>query len=144
RDLVDRPRNVFDTELKALADKGGVVGIYFMPFLAPSGPATREDLIRHIEHAVDVCGEDHVGLGTDGTVSGVEINDAYRKYLREEFEARTAQGLAAPGEGPDAYELITDYNEPRRFLRLADDLAARGWPDSRIDKLLGHNFARVF
>jgi len=143
RDLLDRPRNVFDAELKALADKGGVAGIYFMPFLAADGHVTREHLIRHIEHAVDVCGEDHVGLGTDGTVSAVNIDDEYRKYLRDEFESRTAQGTAAPGEAPDALQLVLEYNEPRRFLHLADDLSARGWPVRRIDKLLGENFARV-
>lgn len=145
RDLVDLPRNVFDVELKALADKGGVVGIYFMPFLASGGhAASRDDLIRHLQHAVDVCGEEHVGLGTDGTVSAVEINAAYRKTLREDFEVRTAQGLAAPGEGPEAFQLVNDYNEPRRFLHLADDLAARGWPIRRIEMILGANFARVF
>ena len=30
---------------------------------------TSADLIAHIEHAIKVCGEDHVGLGTDATVS---------------------------------------------------------------------------
>jgi membrane dipeptidase len=144
RDLLDRPRNVFDAELKTLADKGGVAGIYFMPFLAADGHVSREDLIRHIEHAVDVCGEDHVGLGTDGTVSAVNINDEYRKYLHDEFESRTSQGTAAPGEAPDALQLVVEYNEPRRFLHLAEDLSARGWPARRIDKLLGENFARVF
>lgn len=61
RALVDVPRNTQDRELKALADRGGVVGIYFMPFLRASGQPHAEDLIRHLEHAVNVCGEDHVG-----------------------------------------------------------------------------------
>jgi membrane dipeptidase len=144
RDLLDHPRNVHDTELKALATKGGVVGIYFMPFLVPRGAATKEDLIRHIEHAIDVCGEDHVGLGTDGSISPTTIDDRYRDALRKEYESRVMQGIAAPGEGPDAYQIILDYNEPRRFVRLAEDLSQRRWPATRIEKLLGANFARVF
>ncbi len=144
RDVHEHPRNVFDRELRALADKGGVAGIYFMPFLVPRGAATPDDLFRHLAHAVDVCGEDHVGLGTDGPLSGIEIDDDYRKYLREEFESRTRQGIAAPGEGPDAYQVILEYNDARRFQRLADDLVARGWSERRVEKVLGGNFARVY
>jgi membrane dipeptidase len=144
RDLRDHPRNVYDAELRALAAKGGVVGIYFMPFLVERGAARKEDLIRHIEHAVNVCGEDHVGLGTDGMLSATVIDDAYRESLRADYESRVKQGIAAPGEGPDAYQVVLDYNEPRRMQRLAEDLAARGWPEGRIVKLLGGNFARVF
>jgi len=69
RALADLPRNTDDSSLKALADKGGVVGIYFMPFLRTSGQPHAEDVALHLEHAVNVCGEDHVGLGTDGTIS---------------------------------------------------------------------------
>lgn len=144
RDLRDHPRNVYDAELRALAAKGGVVGIYFMPFLVERGAARKDDLIRHIEHAANVCGEDHVGLGTDGMLSARPIDDEYRASLREEYETRVKQGIAAPGEGPDAYQLVLDYNEPRRMQRLAEDLSARGWSGSRIEKLLGGNFARVF
>lgn len=144
RDLRDHPRNVYDAELRALAAKGGVVGIFFMPFLVERGAARKEDLIRHIEHAVDVCGDDHVGLGTDGMISARVIDDEYRSSLREDYESRAKQGIAAPGEGPEAYQVVLDYNEPRRMQRLAEDLSARGWPESRIVKLLGGNFARVF
>jgi membrane dipeptidase len=115
-----------------------------MPFLAAKGQASGADLIRHIEHAVNVCGEDHVGLGTDGSISATQVDEAYQTAQRQEYESRVAQGLAAPGESADALPFIAEYNEPQRFLRLADDLAARGWPAGRIEKLLGENFARVF
>ena len=144
RALVDLPRNTDDTSLKALADRGGVAGIYFMPFLRASGQPHAEDLIRHLEHAVNVCGEDHVGLGTDGTLSGIEINDAFRDSVRKFVEARRKAGISAPGESPDVVNLVPEYNEPRRFLKLADDLAKRGWSSARIEKILGANFARLF
>jgi membrane dipeptidase len=144
RALNDVPRNTDDAALRALAEKGGVVGIYFMPFLRPSGQPHAEDVIRHLEHAVDVCGEDHVGLGTDGIISGIEINDGYRKYQRKFFEGRQKAGIAAPGESADIFNLIPEYNEPRRFKKLADDLSRRGWPSNRVEKILGANFARLF
>jgi membrane dipeptidase len=144
RALVDLPRNTRDSELKALADRGGVVGIYFMPFLRDSGQPHAEDLIRHIEHALNICGEEHVGLGTDGSISGVPLSDAYREAFRKEEAARIEAGVAAPGESADVFTIVPEYNDPLRFNRLAGDLAHRGWPSRRIDKLLGANFARLF
>jgi membrane dipeptidase len=144
RALVDLPRNTRDSELKALADRGGVAGIYFMPFLRLSGQPHAEDLIRHIEYAVNVCGEDHVGLGTDGSISGVPLTDAYRAYVRKDEEARIKAGYAAPGESADVLTIVPEYDDPLRFLHLAQDLGRRGWTDGRIDKLLGANFARLF
>ena len=144
RALVDLPRNTGDAELKALAERGGVAGIYFMPFLRESGQPHAEDLIRHIEHAVDVCGEDHVGLGTDGSISGVALTEAYRAAFRKSVEARQKAGVSAPGESADVLTLVPEYNDPLRFKHLADDLVRRGWPSRRVEKLLGANFARLF
>jgi membrane dipeptidase len=144
RALVDLPRNTRDSELRALAERGGVAGMYFMPFLRETGQPHAEDLIRHIEHAVNVCGEDHVGLGTDGSLSGIPLTDAYRAYFKKSVEDRIKAGYSAPGESPDALTVVPEYNEPLRFYKLANDLARRGWSSGRIDKLLGANFARLF
>jgi membrane dipeptidase len=144
RALVDLPRNTYDRELKALADRGGVAGIFFMPFLVASGQPHAEDLIRHLEHAVNICGEEHVGLGTDGNIGGAIINDTYMAAARKEHEDRVKAGIAAPGETADVYPLIAEYNDPRRFHHLADDLSRRGWTSGRIEKILGQNFLRLF
>src|SRR3546814_8469298 len=72
RALVDYPRNKTVEELRLVADKGGFVGIYFMPFLAHERQITSADVIAHIEHAIDVCGEDHVGIGTDGPPTPID------------------------------------------------------------------------
>ncbi len=143
RALADLPRNTSDASLKALADKGGVAGIYWMSFLAIGRQPHAGDLIRHLEHAVDVCGEDHVGLGTDGPISTMPLDDAFRAAHRADVERRVKAGISAPGESPDALNVIPEYNSPRRFLLLADELAGRGWPASRIEKLIGGNFARL-
>ena len=144
RALADLPRNTRDSELKALAERGGVAGMYFMPFLRESGQPHAEDLIRHIEHAVNVCGEDHVGLGTDGSISGVPLTDEYRAHFKKDIEARVKAGFGAPGESADVLTIVPEYNDPLRFYSLANDLARRGWSGNRIDKLLGANFARLF
>ena len=144
RALVDVPRNTYDSELKALADRGGVVGIYFMPFLRASGQPHAEDLIKHLEHAVNVCGEDHVGLGTDGGISGIKLDEKYAAFQKKFFEDRAKAGIAAPGEAADVFNLVPEYNDPRRFLTLANDLTDRGWSAKRVEKILGANFVRLF
>ena len=143
RALVDFPRNTPDTEMKALADKGGVFGIYLMPFLRPKGQARAEDLLRHLDHAVNVCGEDHVGLGTDNPLFGYVIDDAARKQQREFFEERSKRGIAAPGEGADIFNLVEGYNDIARYDRIAADLKRRGWSQARVDKVLGDNWIRL-
>src|SRR3546814_17003538 len=102
-----------------------------MPFLRASGQPRADDVMRHIEHAVKVAGEDHVALGTDGGISGVELNAAYAERQRRFYGERRALGVAAPGEAPDVFNLVPDYNEPARFLALAADLGARGSSEER-------------
>ena len=60
-------RNLSDRQLVAIADTGGVIGIIFHPpFLRPrGGPADCEMVLDHLAHAVNVAGEDAVGIGSD-------------------------------------------------------------------------------
>ena len=141
--IAANPRNKTDNELKRLADKGGVVGIYLMPFLRTRGQPMAEDLVRHIEHAVDVCGEDHVGIGSDGSISAVAVTDEFKRDFAKEIERRRAQNISAPGEQPDVYTFLPDLNTPDRFARIASLLARRGHPDARIAKIVGGNFNRL-
>jgi membrane dipeptidase len=136
-------RNKTDRELRLVADKGGFVGIYFMPFLAVDRQPTAADLIAHIEHAVNICGEDHVGLGTDNTVTQVDSLDAYRKGLVDELRERRAAGISAPGEQPGIVPFLPDLMGRGKFWKLADLLAQRGHSSARIEKILGANFLRV-
>jgi membrane dipeptidase len=149
RALVDHQRNLYDDQMREIADRGGVIGIYFIAYLRsgigqPALNARGEDLIAHLEHAADVCGEDHVGIGTDGDVSTLVIDERSLAVQKRKFEERTRQGIATAGEGPDVFNYVPEYNTPRRLLTLADDLAKRGWSSRRIEKLIGGNFARLF
>ncbi|MEP6906431.1 MAG: membrane dipeptidase [Pseudoxanthomonas sp.] len=142
--LVDRPRNKTDEELRRLAERGGVAGIYLMPFLRKEGQPTAEDLIRHIEHAIDVCGEEHVSLGSDGIISAIDLTPEYHQAFRAFVEERIKRGIAAPGESVDVVNFLPDLNQPDRFDRIAFLLSKRGHRDARIEKILGGNFARLF
>jgi membrane dipeptidase len=144
RALADHPRNTSDETIKAVADKGGVVGVYFMPFLTLDSHPKGSDLIAHIEHVANVAGEDHVGIGTDNGVLPQLVNEETTRKLNEWAKQRMDAGIAAPGEGLNVWPMVADYNSVDRYRRLGSDLQKRGWSEARLEKLFGGNFLRVY
>lgn len=144
RALTDHPRNVDDATIKAVADRGGVVGVYFMPFLTLDSHPKAADVIAHVEHVAKVAGEDHVGIGTDNGVLPTTLDAATKEKLKKWQLERIKAGIAAPGEAVGVYPLVEDYNSVDRYERFAGDLAKRGWSPSRLEKLMGGNFLRVY
>ena len=140
RALCDLPRNKTDAELRLVASRGGFVGIYFMPFLSPDSVAEPADVVAHLEHAVRVCGEDHVGIGTDGGTTGVDDMAAWRAAIRAEVAARRAAGIGARGENPDTLPFVERLSGPGQFHDLIRLLEAGRWPARRIEKVMGLNF----
>lgn len=143
RSLVDAPRLVYDEDLKLIADRGGVIGIIFWPYIREQGQQTAADVIRHIEHAIGVCGEDHVGIGTDLGISPIEVTSAFVKDNVEQIRDMIVQGIFARDRDPNLLLFPPDLNVPNRFEVLAGMLSERGHSDARIEKILGRNFARV-
>ena len=142
--LADLPRNKTDDQLRQLAEKGGVVGIYLMPFLRVAGQPVLEDVVRHIEHAVRVCGEDHVGIGSDNSITPLALTPEFRALHASFVRQRRQRGISAPGEAEDVFNYVPDLNTPRRLDQIADALAARNHSSDRIEKILGRNWMRVF
>lgn len=92
--LCDVPRNLTDAQLKALAQAGGVAQItLYHGFLRKEGEADIRDAMTHLNHAIDVMGIDHVGLGTDfdgdGGIKGLadasELINFTTALLRQRF-----------------------------------------------------------
>ena len=142
--LNDHPRNRTDGELRAVAEKGGVSGIYFMPFLSEGRQPTAADIVRHLEHMIRVAGEDHVSIGTDGGVSTEIVDDEFRELFKENVRRRREAGISAPGETEEGYLFANELNMPRRLEKLAGMLSGRGHSDARIEKILGANLVRLF
>ena len=140
--IFDHPRSKSDSTLGRLADKGGVIGLYLMPFINAAGQPTAADLIRQIEHAVQVCGEDHVGIGSDLSITPHRVTPEYAERHRRFVDERKRQGIAAPRE--EDFMFVADLNTPRRMEQIADRLAARSHSDTRIEKIIGANFLRLF
>jgi membrane dipeptidase len=142
--LAEHPRHRSDEEMKAVAETGGVTGIFVMPYLARGQQPTAEDVLLHLEHAINVAGEDHVSLGTDGSISPTTLTPEYIENFRETTRKRAEMGIAAPFETETGYLFANDLNTPRRFETLTELLLARGHSEARIEKILGANLLRLF
>ena len=137
------PRNKTDEQLRALAQKGGVFGIYDLPYLAASPHQPNVgDYIDHMTHALSVCGEDHVGIGSDQSIQPFDTSPKGMKEFQEVEDKRHAAGVAAPEEDRPLY--VEGMNVPNRCEIIADNLLKRGYPASVTEKVLGANFVRVF
>lgn len=102
RALCDHQRNLTDDQMRALAKKGGVAQTtIYNGFLRKEGEATINDVIAHLEHAIDVMGIDHVGLGTDfdgdggvrGLANSSELINFTRRLLARRFSEQDIQKI---------------------------------------------------
>jgi membrane dipeptidase len=136
------PRSKPDDILKALADRGGYFGVYLMPYLvaSPTVP-TRQHVLDHLVHAINICGADHVGIGSDSSIQATILTAAQKADFDADIARRKKLGIGAPGE--DRYPYVPDLDGPDHMQIIATELARRGQPSSVIEKVLGANFVRV-
>ena len=100
RAVCGHPRNLTDAQFAEIRDRGGLVGLNYCPdFLrddAQTTPPTVDDLCRHVEHWLDLGGEDVVALGSDfdGTDLPECISSAAKMpQLQAVFERRFGEGI---------------------------------------------------
>ena len=96
RALCDHPRNLTDDQMRALAAKGGVAQTtIYAGFLKKEGEASILDVMAHLEHAIQVMGIDHVGLGTDfdgdGGVRGLSCSSELIQFTRQLLARRYSE-----------------------------------------------------
>lgn len=139
---VDNPRNTTDEQMKKCADRGGVVGLTsYAPLVwMGDGPPTIDDLIGHIEYAVDLIGIDAVSLGSDSEVTPGSYPQVVTKRLARDYpEASAPLKAAHPG-----LRKTVGIESMEQFPALAAALLNRGWADNDVAKLLGENLLRVY
>lgn len=133
RALVENPRCVSDDQMKAVADKGGTIGITtFSPFIRTERQPTVEDYLDHFDYAIDLIGEDHVTFATDWFDGKTKVNWATPWYYPEVTQGKKYEGLGLVGFGTRA-----------ELVNVVERMLARGYGSGRIRKLLGGNFIRV-
>ena len=70
-------RNLTDEQLKAIAEKDGVINVVFCRYFIGDENAGVSELVDHIDHIVKTVGIRHVGLGSDfdGATMPVDLQD---------------------------------------------------------------------
>jgi membrane dipeptidase len=103
-----------DEAIRKLAARGGVIGITAISnFVSSARPVRFEHVLDHFDHVARLAGTEHVGIGSDAGVLGLQNN-------------------VAPG-----------FGRPDSIYRLAEGLIRRGYSDAEIRRMLGYNFERV-
>lgn len=131
-------RSTTDENIKALADSGGVMGIFQInPNLGPKQRNTLDDFLKHIDYTVKIAGIDHVGIGSDREHQTIPDTEEERKRLEAEMALVSSRKIHWPF-------FVSELNHPRRMETIRDGLQKRGYSSRETDKILGGNFLRVY
>lgn len=76
KSVCDHPRNLSNEQIRALAKNGGSMGITFVPRFVDKTAPSFTRLLDHVDHAVQLAGVDHVGIGSDFDGGGTLLDDA--------------------------------------------------------------------
>ena len=138
------PRCKSDQEIRAIADTGGVVGIYLLAhMLGEPGQTTVQGLLAHVDHVVKLVGPDHVMIGSDSTFS-----------MPPREDVTPLPGPASRGRwwslwGPNDLKPDPSAESTQGSLAWTNwpyftvGLVKLGYSDEDIEKIVGHNFLRV-
>ena len=118
RILCDHPRNLTDDQLRAIAKKGGVVHTtFYHGFLNQTSEADILDGIRHLEHAIDIMGIDHVGIGTDfdgdGGVRGMRDASDIQQFTRQLLRRRYSESDIAKIWGGNWLRVMSEVQKAK-------------------------------
>lgn len=147
--LADNPRNATDTQIKACAARGGIIGLSsWGPMTMKTGTKDRptlDDFIGHIDHTAQLLGStDHIGIGTDmslGTYPDHEVEPwgmPETKDVASVYNEHVTDNIRSPMRMVDGF---SNYAEELNFTA---ELNQRGYQESDIRKILGENYLRVF
>jgi len=114
RTITDNPRNLRDDQLKAISERGGVIGIVLYNYFLKIGDKTPtlEEVFAHADYIINLCGEDHLGIGSD--MDGARIEDF-----------------------PEGLKTIAD------LPKIAEYFCDKGYSEERVEKIMSGNFLRV-
>ena len=128
--IKNHPRNIPDELMRACAGTGGVVNLSGIGIFLGENDTSTQTPINHIDYAVQLIGPEHVGLGLDYVFDQKELEE----HLRDHPE------FFPPEKG---YGAGIGMIEPERFPVIAEALLKKGYRETDVQGILGHNNLRV-
>jgi len=130
-------RNTNDDNLRGVAETGGMVGVcQLRPFLTEKKRDNLHAYFDHIDHAVQVCGVEHVGIGSDRDHRVITMTPEYEAELRREEGSQVVDS--------ELPYFIDELNGPRRMEVVWDGLVRRGYGARDVERIMGENVYRVY
>ena len=130
-------RNTTDQNMKAVADRGGVIGICQMrPFLTTKKSDNLHAYFDHLMHAIRVAGAEHVAIGSDRDHRVITLSPEYLAELKKEEGSQVVDS--------DLPYFINELNGPRRMEVVWDGLVKRGLAAGDLEKVMGLNLRRLY
>lgn len=127
-------RNLDDAQIKALAERGGLVGLSMHPTMVAAYRPTAENVVDHLDHIVNLVGIDHVAIGTD-------YIDHVIEFLHHKLAAGDPSGTLY---GSDDHTYPLGIETVSKVGRLSEIMAERGYSESEIRKVCWDNFSRYW
>ncbi len=150
REIVNHARCSPDNVIKAIADTGGLFGVFMMTFwLTNERVPTTAHYINHLKHVANVGGIDAVAIANDYPLRGHEKLLALGNDNSKGVEQYVAwwHSLRARGvlgfEAEPLHVVVPELNHIERMERIDNALANSGFSSSERDKIMGKNWQRV-
>lgn len=133
RQICDSPRNLADDQIKAIAKRGGMVGLSMHPTLVKDEDSSLEDVVDHIAAIIAMTSDDHIGIGTD-----------FVDYAEDVF-VHKMQAIDPTGAlyGGILHSYPTNVESIEKISNIFDLMEKRGFSQSTINKVKGDNFMRI-
>lgn len=129
RVLRDHERNIWDDQIEACAQTGGVIGLNGMGIYIADNDASNEAMFRQLDYICEKAGWRHVGLGLDF----VYYTEGFYGLMRARPE------MYPPAE----YPIPQEFYAPEQLPGLVEMMITRGYTGEQVTGILGGNFLRV-
>lgn len=148
--IVDHPRCASDAAIRAVAERGGMMGIFMMSFWLTRDPVpTVDHLIANLRHVIRIGGIDAVGISNDFPMAGqtnlVKLGNDNREGVKEYLPwwiAMRDSGIPGFAALPE-HVVIPELNTIDRMARIRRALERNRFTGGEIDRIMGDNWARV-
>jgi membrane dipeptidase len=150
RALVPNARCAPDEVIRAIADTGGMMGLFMMSFWLTTDPVpTVEHLLRQIRHVINVGGIDAVGIANDYQVTGnaglAQVDNDNAEGIKGYYpwwQSMRDRGVFGFEELPE-HVVIPELNDVYRMRTIHRALEDGGFTPSEVEKVMGGNWVRV-
>jgi membrane dipeptidase len=146
--IVPNPRNIDDEQIRACIGRGGVVTLVSWGPLCmrpnTTHRPTMEEFFQLIDHVVDMAGStDNVAISTDLSIGTypAHAHDPFGAPRYPDIAAQYNEHVTADFRSPERQ--IEGFGDYAQIVEVAERLAAHGYSDEDVEKILAENFLRV-